>query len=219
MVWHSLILISTITLFSMLILGLTLFRISVKTKWPLVLLVSFLISSLFRIIISQKWAESLEPMLIIVIEAVFIHYIFRVRKLHALMIAFIGSLGYTIYLAIVLFTITRFTPISLSEYFEGLDSTYRGLKIIAASLSFLTAWMLSKRRLGFTVRIELNSKSAVFSKNNVLLRVFLIGFLMFSSTYYAVSLKFTSIFYFVAVFCLILGWIIYLLYRKEMEDH
>lgn len=218
MVWHSLIPISTITLFSMLVLGLTLFRISMQAKWLLVLLFSFVISSLFRLFFSQQWVESFQPMLIIMMDAIFIHYLFRVRKLHALMIAFIGSLGYTIYLAIVLFIITWFTPISLSEYFEGLDSTYHGLKIIAASLSFLTAWILSKRRLGFTVRIELNSKGAAFSKNNLLLRVFLIGFVLFSSMYYAVSLNLSSIFYFVAVFCLLLGWIIYLLYRKEMED-
>ena len=117
MVWYSDIPISTITLFSMLVLGLTLFRISVKTKWPLVLLVSFVIACLSRLFLSQQWVESLQPMLIIVMEAVFIHYIFRVRKLHALMVAFLGSLGYTIYLAIVLFIMPLITHISICYLF------------------------------------------------------------------------------------------------------
>ena len=81
----------------MLVLGLTLFRIPLKTKWPIVLLVSFVIACVSKLFLSQQWAENLQPMLIIVTEAVFIHYIFRMRKLHALMVAFLGSLGYTIY--------------------------------------------------------------------------------------------------------------------------
>lgn len=218
MVWHVDIPISTITLFSMLVLGLTLFRISLKTKWPLVLLASFVISCLFRLFLSQPWADSLEPMLIIVIEAVFIHYTFRVRKLHALMVAFLGTLGYTIYLAIVLFIMPLITHISIAAYFEGLDSSYRALKMVAASLTYLTALVLVKKRLGFTVRIELSSKSAWLPQKNVLLHVFLFAFVLFSLTYYGVTLKITSIFFFAAGLCLLLGWIIYLLYRKEMED-
>ena len=62
MVWYSHIPISTITLFSMLVLGLTLFRISLKTKWPLVLLVSFVIACVSRLLVSEQWAESLQPM-------------------------------------------------------------------------------------------------------------------------------------------------------------
>ncbi|MDQ0903322.1 hypothetical protein [Paenibacillus sp. V4I7] len=216
--WHSHIPISTITLFSMLVLGLTLFRISLKTKWPLVLFVSFVISCLFRLFLSQQWAESLHPMLIIVTEAVFIHYIFRVRKLHALMVAFLGSLGYTVYLAIVLFIMPLITHISIDIYFEGLDSSYRALKMVAALLTYLTAVVLVKKRLGFTVRIELSSKSAWLPQKNVLLHVFFFAFLLFSLTYYGVKLEITSIFYFAAGLCLLLGWIIYLLYRKEMED-
>ncbi|MCY9696475.1 hypothetical protein [Paenibacillus alginolyticus] len=216
--WYSHIPIGTITLFSMLVLGLTLFRISVKTKWPLVLLASFVISCLFRLFLSQPWAQSLEPMLIIVTEAVFIHYIFRVRKLHALMVAFLGSLGYTIYLAIVLFIMPLITHISIAAYFEGLDSSYRALKIVAALLTYLTALVLVKKRLGFTVRIELSSKSAWLPQKNVLLHVFLLAFVLFSLAYYGVALKITSIFYFAAGLCLLLGWIIYLLYRKEMEE-
>ncbi|NOU77099.1 hypothetical protein GC098_38040 [Paenibacillus sp. LMG 31458] len=218
MVWYVDIPISTITILSMLILGLTLFRISLRTKWPLVLLVSFFTSSLFSLFLSQKWAESLQPMLIIVIEAVYIHYIFRLRKLHALMVAFLGSLGYTIYLAIVLFIMPLVTHISLVTYLEGLDSSYRVLKMVAASLTYLTALVLVKKRLGFTVRIELSSKSAWLPQKNVLLHVFLLAFVLFSLTYYGVTLKITSIFYFTAGLCLLLGWIIYLLYRKEMED-
>ncbi|MGO4268978.1 hypothetical protein AB4Z22_03875 [Paenibacillus sp. TAF58] len=218
MVWHVDIPISTFTLLSTLILGLTLFRISVKTKWPLALLVSFFITCLFKLFLSQHWVESLEPMLIIVTEAVFIHYIFRVRKLHALLVAFLGSLGYTIYLAIVLFIMPLFTHISLATYFEGLDSSYRVLKIMAALLAYLTALVLVKRRLGFTVRLELSSKNALSPRNNVLLHVFLFAFVLFSLTYYAVTLKLASIFFFATGFCLLLGWIIYLLYRKEMED-
>lgn len=216
--WYSHIPIGTITLFSMLVLGLTLFRISVKTKWPLVLLASFVISCLFRLFLSQPWVESLEPMLIIVTEAVFIHYIFRVRKLHALMVAFLGSLGYTIYLAIVLFIMPLITPISIAAYLEGLDSSYYALKMAAASLTYLTALVLVKKRLGFTVRIELSSKSAWLPQKNVLLHVFLFAFVLFSLAYYGVTLKITSIFYFAAGLSLLLGWIIYLLYRKEMED-
>lgn len=218
MVWYVDIPISTITLLSMLILGLTLFRISLRTKWPLVLLVSFFTSSLFSLFLSQQWVESLHPMLVIVIEAVFIHYIFRLRKLHALMVVFLGSLGYTIYLAIVLFIMPLITHISIATYFEGLDSSYRALKMVAASLAFLTALVLVKKRLGFTVRIELSSKSAWLPQKNVLLHVFLLAFVLFSLTYYGVTLKITSIFYFAAGLCLLLGWIIYLLYRKEMED-
>ncbi|WP_261303132.1 hypothetical protein [Paenibacillus andongensis] len=216
--WYSHIPISTITIFSMLVLGLTLFRISVKTKWPLVLLASFVTTCLFRLFLTQQWAESLEPMLIIVTEAVFIHYIFRVRKLHALMIAFLGSLGYTIYLAVVLFMMPLITHISIAAYFEGLDSSYRALKIVAASLAYLTALILVKKRLGFTVRIEISSKSAWLPQKNILLHVFLFAFVLFSLTYYGVTLKITSIFYFAAGLSLLLGWIIYLLYRKEMED-
>ncbi|NRF89940.1 hypothetical protein HQN89_02660 [Paenibacillus frigoriresistens] len=216
--WYSYIPIGTITLFSMLVLGLTLFRISVKTKWPLVLIASFVISCLFKLFLSRQWTASLEPMLIIVTEAVFIHYIFRVRKLHALVIAFLGSLGYTIYLAIVLFVMPLITHISIAAYFEGLDSSYRTLKIVAASLTYLTALVLVKKRLGFTVRIELSSKSAWLPQKNVLLHVFLFAFVLFSLSYYGVALKITSIFYFAAGLCLLLGWIIYLLYRKEMEE-
>lgn len=216
--WYSHIPIGTITVFSMLVLGLTLFRISLKTKWPLVLLVSFVIACISRLFLSPQWVESLQPMLIIVTEAVFIHYIFRLRKLHALMVAFLGALGYTIYLAIVLFIMPLITHISLAAYFEGLDSSYRALKMVAASLAYLTALVLVKKRLGFTVRIELSSKSAWLPQKNVLLHVFLLAFVLFSLTYYAVTLKFTSIFFFAAGFCLLLGWIIYLLYRKEMED-
>jgi hypothetical protein len=215
--WYSHIPISTITVFSMLVLGLSLFRIPLKTKWPLVLLVSFVIACVSRFLLSQ-WAESLQPMLVIVIEAVFIRYIFRLRKLHALMVAFLGSLGYTIYLAIVLFIMPLITHISIPTYFEGLDSSYRALKMVAASLAYLTALVLVKKRLGFTVRIEISFKSAWLPQKNVLLHVFLFAFVLFSLTYYGVTLKITSIFYFAAGLCLLLGWIIYLLYRKEMED-
>jgi hypothetical protein len=218
MVWHLDIPISTFTIFSMLMLGLTLFRISVKMKWPLVLLVSLFISSLFGLLFTLLHTETWNPMLVIVTEAIFIHYLFRLRKLHSLMVAFLGSLGYTIYLAVVLFAAPYITHIPLRDYFEELDSSYWALKIIAASLSCLTALVLVKRRLGFTVRLEMNTKNVWRPKNNVLLHVFLFAFLLFSLTYYAVTLKLTSIFYFVASFCILMVWIIYLLYRKEMED-
>ncbi|SDO00489.1 hypothetical protein SAMN04487897_10744 [Paenibacillus sp. yr247] len=218
MVWHLDIPISTYTLFSMLMLGLNLFRISLKMKWPLVLLVSLCVSSLFGLLSSLLHMKTLNPMLIILTEAIFIHYIFRLRKLQSLMVVFLGSLGYTIYLAIVLFITPLITHIPMSDYFEELDASYRILKMIAASLTYLTALVIVKRRLGFTVRLEMNAKNVWRPQNNVLLHVFLFAFALFSSTYYAVTLKLTSIFYFVAGFCILLGWIIYLLYRKEMED-
>lgn len=218
MVLHLDIPTSTFTVSSMFMLGLSLFRISVKMKWPLVLLVSLFISYFFGLLSSTLKTESLNPMLIILTEAICIHFIFRLRKLHSLMVAFLGSLGYTIYLAVVLFITPLITHIPMSEYFNGLDTSYRVLKIFAACLSYLTVLVLIKRRLGFTVRIELSSKSSWRSQNNALFIVFLFGFVLFSSTYYAVALKLTSIFYFAAVFCILLGWIIYLLYRKEMED-
>ncbi|GFZ97279.1 hypothetical protein GCM10008018_49540 [Paenibacillus marchantiophytorum] len=216
--WRLVVLIPTFTAFSMLLLGLTLFRISLSKKWPLVLLAAFILANVFSLPVFLTYTEALNPMLIILSQAILIQVIFRLKILHALMVVFLGALGYTIYLAIVLLIIWSLTNIPLADYFERLDSSYFYFKIVAALLADFTAYVLVKRRMGFTVRVELKPTQYERSRKNMLLLVLVFTFLLFSSTYYAVNLEFTYIFYFVAGFCLLLGWIIYLLYRKEMED-
>ena len=111
--------VSTFTAFSMLALGLSLFRISLKMKWPILLLASLLLSCL-SFALSILNVQTLNPVIIILMQAVVIHYVFhyvfRVRKLHSLMVAFLGSLGYTIYLALVLLLAPLLTHISVSDY-------------------------------------------------------------------------------------------------------
>jgi hypothetical protein len=209
--------ISTVTTLSMLVLGLSLFRISLLMKWPFLVLASLFLSCASALMTTLQ-AQMLNPMLMIFMQAVLVHYLFRVRKLHSLMVAFLGSLGYTIYLAIVLFLAPFLTHISVNDYFYGVYPSHRVLKLIAALFSFLTSYVLFQKRLGFTVQMELPAKASRRHQNNALLIVFLSAFALFSSTYYAVTQHMASIFYFAASFCVLLAWIIYLLYKKEMDE-
>ncbi|NEW07553.1 hypothetical protein GK047_16220 [Paenibacillus sp. SYP-B3998] len=209
--------ISTITLFSMLVLGLSLFRISLKTRWPLVLLASFFLSSM-SFLVSTLQLKAIIPMLMIVMQAVLIHYIFRLRKFLSLMVAFLGSLGYTIYLAIMYFLMILFTEDSLNDYFYELNLSAYAVKIVAACFSCLTGYIIVKKRLGFTVQMKLSGKYLRQSQSKSLFIIFLVAFILFSSAYYAVTLHIAAIFYSAASFCLFLAWIIYLLYKKEMEE-
>ncbi|OPH53274.1 hypothetical protein BC351_05190 [Paenibacillus ferrarius] len=217
MAWHYNVLIGTYTLFSMMFLGLSLFRIAMKLKWAQVLLISLFVSSLFSMITLLFKTEHWNTLLIILTEAGLIHYQFRLRKLHSLLIVFLGSLGYTIYLAVVVLFAWSITRVPVDIYFEGIDTTYCYFKLAAATLACLTAGLLIKRRLGFTVRLEYFSKFTR-PQNPMLFHVVLFTFILFSTAYYTIKLKFTTIFYFAACFCILLGWILYLLYRKEMED-
>lgn len=217
MVFHLDIPLSIFTIFSMIFLGLSLFRVSLKVKWPLVLAAS-VVCSCFGNLLWILGAESLSPMLLILLQAVLIHYIFRLRKLHSLMVAFIGSLGYTLYLAVVLFAATVLASISVEDFFYDVHPLSRVPKLVAATLSYLTSYVLIKRRLGFTVRMELRPGRSWLPHNNVLFVVFVLAFVLFSLTYYAITLHMTTIFYFAAGFCLLLAWIFYLLYKKEMEE-
>lgn len=151
--------ITTCILFSMLMLGLHTFRISVNKKWPLVLIFTFVISCLVELFTFMVDTKSWSPMLAIVLEAICVHYVLRLRKLHALMIVLFGAVGYTIYLAIVLFAVSSVTDVPVYDYFDRLDSWYRPLKIYAALLACLTALLLNKNRLGFTMRLERNDAS------------------------------------------------------------
>ncbi|NQX69251.1 hypothetical protein HQN90_24260 [Paenibacillus alba] len=218
MVWHYYVLIGTYTLFSMMFLGLSLFRVSMKLKWAQVLLISLFVSSLFSMITMLFQTEQWNTLLIILTEAGLIHYLFRLRKLHSLLIVFLGSLGYTIYLAVVVFFAWSITFVPVDVYFEGMDTTYCYFKLAAATLACLTAGLLIKRRLGFTVRLEMHFSKFTRPQNPMLFHVFLFAFILFSTAYYTIHLKFTTVFYFVTCFCILLGWILYLLYRKEMED-
>lgn len=210
--------VSTCILFSMLMLGLYTFRISVKRKWPLTVVLSLLTSCMAELITLGMGTKSLTPMLVIVLEAMGIHYCFRLRKLHALMIMLLGAVGYTMYLAIVLFVVSLTTNVPMYIYFDGLDSLYRPLKIWAAMIAYFTALVLNRNRLGFTFRLERGSESMRRRRNQVLLPVFVTAFILFSSAYYGVSMHLTSIFYWAAGFCVVLAWMIYLLYRKEMDE-
>ncbi|MZQ82948.1 hypothetical protein GQF01_12615 [Paenibacillus sp. 5J-6] len=214
--------ITTCILFSMLMLGLHTFRISVNKKWPLVLIFTFVISYLVELFTFIMDTKSWSPMLAIVLEAICVHYLLRLRKLHSLMIVLLGAVGYTIYLAIVLFVVSSVTDIPVDDYFDRLDSWYRPLKIYAALLACLTALLLNKNRLGFTMRLERNDAKTAYQawrpRNHVFIPALLTAFILFSSAYYGVSTHVASIFYWAAGFCLVLAWMIYLLYRKEMEE-
>ncbi|TXK73397.1 hypothetical protein [Paenibacillus sp. N3.4] len=218
MVLHLDIPTSAVTALSMLVLGLSLFRISIKNKWLHLLFASLLLSCLYFTIAILK-IPSFGPMLHVATQAVFIHYIFRIRKFHSLMIAFLGSLGYTLYLAVILFLAPLLTDASLSDYFYNNDLASRALKIMAASLSYLTGYVLVKRRLGFTVRMEMRDSTSWRPHNQALFIVSVFSLVLFFATYYAVTLKLSSIFYFAAGFCLLLVIIFFLLYRKEMEEN
>ncbi|MFD0694030.1 hypothetical protein ACFQZT_07995 [Paenibacillus sp. GCM10027628] len=210
--------VSTVTIFSMLVLGLSLFRISLKVKWPLLVMGSLGLSC-FSYILSKLHAQTVTPMLVIIMQAILIHYLFQVRKLHSLMVAFLGALGYSIYLAIVLFLAPLLTAISLNDYFYDMVLSSRVLKLIAASLAFVTSYVLIRRRLGFTVRIEISPRNLRYPHSNALTSVVLLTFVLFSLTYYAVTLHLAAIFYFAVVFCGLLIWILYLLFKKEMEEN
>ncbi|MCY9661503.1 hypothetical protein P5G65_20400 [Paenibacillus chondroitinus] len=209
-------------LFSMLMLGLHTFRISVNKKWPLVLIFTLVISCLVELFTFLVDTKSWSPMLAIVLEAICVHYVLRLRKLHALMIVLLGAVGYTIYLFIVLIGVALVTDVPVYDYFDNLDSWYRPLKIYAALLACLTALLLNKNRLGFTMRLERNdakhANQAWRPRNHVLFPALLTAFILYSSAYYGVSMHVASIFYWAAGFCLVLAWMIYLLYRKEMEE-
>lgn len=213
---------TTCILFSMLMLGLHTFRISVNKKWPLVLIFTLVISYLVELFTFIVDTKSWSPMLAIVLEAICVHYLLRLSKLHSLMIVLLGAVGYTIYLAIVLFVVSSVTDVPVYDYFDGLDSWYRPLKIYAALLACLTALLLNKNRLGFTMRLERKdaktANQAWRPRNRVFFPALLTAFILFSSAYYGVSTYVASIFYWVAGFCLVLAWMIYLLYRKEMDE-
>ncbi|WP_161407108.1 hypothetical protein [Paenibacillus silvestris] len=191
-------------------------------KWPLVLIFTFVISYLVELFTFIMDTKSWSPMLAIVLEAICVHYLLRLRKLHSLMIVLLGAVGYTIYLAIVLFVVSSVTDIPVDDYFDRLDSWYRPLKIYAALLACLTALLLNKNRLGFTMRLERNDAKTAYQawrpRNHVFIPALLTAFILFSSAYYGVSTHVASIFYWAAGFCLVLAWMIYLLYRKEMEE-
>lgn len=228
--------ISTCILFSMLMLGLHTFRISVNKKWPIALIITLVISCLVELFTFMIGTKSWSPMLAIVLEAVSVHYLFRLRELHALMIVLLGAVGYSVYLAIVLFTVSVVTDVLVDDYFDRLDSLYRPLKIYAALLTCLTALLLNRNRLGFTLRLERNTKNERNSRNSsdvsnssnvrrvwrlrnhVLFPALLTAFVLFSSAHYGVSMHVASIFYWAAGFCIVLVWMIYLLYRKEMDE-
>ncbi|MBP1964051.1 hypothetical protein [Paenibacillus aceris] len=222
--------ITTCILFSMLMLGLHIFRISVNKKWPIALIITLVISCLVELFTFMIGTKSWSPMLAIVLEAVSVHYLFRLRKLHALKIVLLGAIGYTVYLAIVLFTVSVVTEVLVDDYFDGLDSLYRPLKIYAALLTCLTALVLNRNRLGFTLRLGRNSKNerslrdssnvkqAWRPRNYVLFPALLTAFVLFSSAHYGVSMHVASIFYWAAGFCIVLVWMIYLLYRTEMDE-
>ncbi|MEW9699283.1 hypothetical protein [Paenibacillus sp. SI8] len=211
------ILISTFTKFSMLLLGLSLFRIPLKSKWPFLLLAIFGLSCLSPLF-TVLHAEAFNPFVFILLQAVIVHVMFRVRKLHSLMVAFLGALGYTIYLAIALFMAIRLTPVPLHDYFYGVNLlSHLLLKLIAGTLACLTSYLLVKKRLGFTVRMEPFHSSRSL-RTNALMIVFFISFVLFSFTYYAVTLHMAALFYFAGCFCMLLIGLIYLLYKKEMEE-
>ncbi|MBD0381983.1 hypothetical protein [Paenibacillus sedimenti] len=210
--------VSTFTIFSMLVLSLSLFRIPIKMKWPFVMLASLSLSC-FSYILHMLNAQMLSPIIMIFMQAVVIHYLFGLRKLHSLMVVFLGALGYTIYLAIVLFLAPVLTRISLNDYFYAVVPSYRILKIIAALLALLSGYILIRKRLGFTVRMEISAKSLRSPRNSMLTSALLFTLALFSITYYAVTLHLAFIFYFAAGFCILLAWILYLLFKKEMEEN
>ncbi|WP_310194058.1 hypothetical protein [Bacillus sp. 3255] len=173
------------------------------------------LSELFIYVLGTK---SLSPMLAIIIEALGIHYMFRLRKLHALMIVLLGAVGYTMLLAVVLFVAAVITSVPMYIYFDSPDVSYRLLKIAAAIITLYFALYLQRNRLGFTLRLVLGNKSLHQRRNQRIYPVFVTAFFMYSSAYYGVSKQLTSIFYWAAGFCIMLAWMLYLLYRKEMDE-
>ncbi|WP_171685344.1 hypothetical protein [Paenibacillus planticolens] len=208
-------------------------------KWPIALICTAGISSCIELFTLMAGTKSWSPMLVIVLEAVCVHYLFRLRGLHALMIVMIGAVGYSVYLAIVLFAVSIGTGVPVYDYFDRLDSLFHPLKIYAAFLTCLTALLLHMNRLGFTLRLERHGKNAGSARdpryawkvwkvwnvrnvrhpqNYVFFPALLTAFVLFSSAYYGVSMHVASILYWAAGFCIVLVWMLYLLYRKEMDE-
>jgi hypothetical protein len=154
----------------------------------------------------------------VLLQAAFLQFILKIGKIHALLMAFLGSLFYTIILAGVFFMYHQATGVDYGQIFYGGGTTEIGMKLCTIILSLTVAYIIVSLRLGFTYTTGTDRRRK-FKLQERNLAIALIGsFAIFSVAYYTVTVHIDFLLWIALTLCIFFVIILVLLYFKEINE-
>jgi hypothetical protein len=210
--------VGTISVFSILSLSLILFRIPIRPYW-LALIIAGGISFHLNQIVYYVWGwENIEPILAVCILALILHIVLEIGILYSLMMSFIGSAFFTIFLGVVMLMTSGVAGYDLETlfYMKEMESMVR---IVTCLFVWLFAFLAIKYRWGFTFVKGYDTNGRHLLQQRKLFTIFTAALLLFSIAYYAVTLHIMMILWIGLGLVVLLAIILYLLYKKEMEEN
>jgi hypothetical protein len=212
------VMVSTLSSFTMLTLGMLIFRASFQA-YVYKILVAALALAIFGQLLREvfNW-DSAEPFLIVLLQAAFLQFLLKIGKIHALLMAFLGSLCYTVILAGVLFMYHQTTGVYYGQLFYEGGTTELGIKLCTIILSLTFAYFIASLRLGFTYMSGTDRRRKFRLHERKLAIAFIGSFAMFSVAYYTVTVHMGLLFWIALTLCIFLVIILVLLYKKENNE-
>ncbi|MNI33703.1 hypothetical protein D3C73_876630 [compost metagenome] len=203
--------------FGMFAMGMLLFRIPLQGKFKMIVIASITSASLSWIIHYVLDWDLIQPLLFVLIHALQIYYMLRISKIQAIILSFMGCLSHTVLLAVVMFIFVWHAGYSY-EYLFYNNEIEVVVKTATLALHVLLCYLLERNRWGFTFISGYGNHKSYWKSQRKLSLVLLGSFFVFSFAYYAVTLHISLLLWIAIGFFILLGAILYLLYKKEMED-
>jgi hypothetical protein len=212
------VLVSTLSSFTMITLGMLIFRASFQAYVKKLLAAALVLVFIGKLLNEVLNWDSMEPLLIVLLQATFLHFILKIGKTHALLMALLGSLCYTIIMAGVFFMYNQATGVDYGQLFYGGGTTEFGIKLCTNILTLTVAYFIVSLRLGFTYTSGTDRRRK-FKLQERNLAIALIGsFAMFSVAYYTVTVHIGFLFWIALTLCIFFVIILVLLYKKEINE-
>ncbi|MCD1260030.1 hypothetical protein B5M42_014540 [Paenibacillus athensensis] len=204
---------------AMILTGLALFRVPVRGRWPALLLmaVNNMLWS-YLLVYVWGWAEA-QPILYVLFLSWQAHVLLGVRWLRALLMMFLGALSYTVVLAVVLLGTAYRLGLGFEEAF-GASYLELGCKLGASLVCLLLAALMKRYRLGFSLSMAAAGRTGRGSAGDRrLLGALLAALALFAVAYYAVSRHEHWLLGVAAALVLVLSGLLFILYKKEMDEN
>lgn len=200
--------------FALITLSFTTFKLEIRGYRGQLLFTSFLLSlfSYIAIVVLEMsiYSTFLQPPIVFL----FLWQMFRIPAFYAGLVTTSGYLGYTVLQALLFYLLQQFNLVIL----PGTFITYIG-QTATAALALLLAWIIYKKRLGYTFIPYGENVSVKFSGINLKLLLFtVLGYMMMLGFNYLLASDFTLILLVILTLALLL--LQYWVFRKEYSnDH
>jgi|GEM_PF-3340239 len=204
---------------AMILMGLALFRLPVLERWPVVLLMAA--NNMlwgYMLVYVWRWDEA-QPILYVLFLSWQARVLLGMRWLRALLAMFLGALSYTVVLAGVLLVAAYRVGIPFADTFDA-EYLEFGCKLSASLLCLLIAALMKRYRLGFSLSMVASGRREQGSAREGKLRAALFAALfLFAIAYYAVSRHESLLLGIAMIFVISLSVILFILYKKEMDEN